>query len=165
MLVFNQKYYTMKLSSIHQVEEARKVIDSESVGGRKLWVLESPSPNNIISALDQVGDTLGGWISPHGTWVWNRFNASHGHIAKTIGIEPSKSIAFYIKPEEIVNGEVVDVNFETSEFSGSKSIDRLMTNSLIMGVMQILAKRKDALNNQETDDYADLLGSLGGSDS
>lgn len=157
----------MKLSKIHQIEEGRKIIDSESIGGRKVAVLENPSPQSVINELDRIQDTLGGWISKHGTWIWNRYSASHGHIANSMGIDPSGSIAFYIKPEvEKINGEVTvtDVTFEVSEFSGSKSFKALMSTKFISGIMKLLADRNERLNTNQDDDFSDLLGSLTASD-
>jgi len=155
--------------SQHQnIDEGKKIIDDEISPGRKLWVLEDPSASAVVNALDQVDDTLGGWISPIGSWVWNRFKASHEHVAKTMGIKASSSVAFYIKPEEKINGKIVDVTFETSEFSGRDDIDGLMTHPLIMNIMTILAKRKEEETKEpeysKKFDYDELLSSLHGTD-
>jgi len=157
----------MKLSNIyHQIDEGKRMVEIDGVGiKRKTWVLENPSHQSIVDAIDQVGETLGGWTGPQGTWVWDRFRIDHFSVAKAMGVDRTKMIPFYIKVEEKnPDGSAAEVNFETSEFSGVKSIDVLMSQPAIMGVMRILAKRKEELSREENDDFSDLLGSLNASD-
>lgn len=155
----------MKLSNVYKINEGRKIIDSETIGARKVAVLENPSPKSVVDELDRIQDTLGGWIYGKNVWIWNRYLASHYHIARTMGIEPENAIAFYIVPEkEKINGQLVvtDATFEVSEFSGSKSFKALMNSSYINGIMRILAERKR--NDEPEDDYSELLGSLNSRD-
>jgi hypothetical protein len=157
----------MKLSDIHKIDEVRKTVETGEIGlSRKTWVLENPSPQSIVAALDNLsGDTLGGWTGSQGTWVWDRFRTDHFHIAKLMGLDRTKAIPFYIKAEErSPDGTALEVNFETSEFSGVQSVDSLMAQPIINAVMRILAKRKEELRVEEPDDYSELLGSLGSSD-
>lgn len=157
----------MKLSNIyHQIDEGKRMVEIDGVGiKRKTWVLENPSHQSIVDAIDQVGETLGGWTGPQGTWVWDRFRIDHFSVAKAMGVDRTKMIPFYIKVEEKnPDGSAAEINFETSEFSGVKSIDVLMSQPAIMGVMRILAKRKEELSREENDDFSDLLGSLNASD-
>ncbi len=153
----------MKLYEIHQIEEGRKIIDDEYTPGKKLWVLENAGANTIVSALDQVKDSLGGWISPHGSWIWDRDRASHFYIATTMNIERPKSASFYIIPTEKNNNKVIEAVFSDSH-TGGVGEDILMESPLINAIVGILAKRKEELNHEEKDDFSDLLGSLSGAD-
>lgn len=97
----------MKLSLIC---ERRITIDGE-YGGDKISVHEDPSPIAVVGMLQRSPDLeYGGWISEHGIYIWNRYDASHEHIAKTFGIK-GNSIAFTII---VVNDNIY---FEPSEFS------------------------------------------------
>lgn len=155
---------TMKLIKIlHQIDEGRKIIDAE-YGFKKLTIAENPEAKSVVNELDKNDNILGGWISKYGSWVWQRDDASHDHIAKQIGIDPKEAIAFYIIPEKYDEGKVIDVLFEVSEFSGSKSFTSLMDTTLVNNIMNLLAKRKES--KAEADDFNvdDLVASLGGSD-
>ena len=157
----------MKLSDIHhKIDEGKRMVEIDGVGiKRKTWVFENPSHQSIVDAIDLVGETLGGWTGPQGTWVWDRFRIDHFSVAKAMGIDRTKMIPFYIKVEEKnPDGSAAEVNFETSEFSGVKSIDVLMSQQIIIGVMRILAKRKEESGVEVQDDYSDLIGSLSASD-
>jgi hypothetical protein len=166
----------MKLSNLYRLDEGRKTIDTGEIGlNRKTWVLENPSAQGIIDAIDQLnkwydgGDkkaTAAGWTGIQGTWVWDRSRIDHFSVADHFGIDKQVSIPFYIKVEEIgPNSITTDVTFEVSDFSGRKSFSSLMRQPIILGIMRLLAKRKAQLpSTADDDDYAELLGSLRGSD-
>ena len=155
----------MKLSKIlYHIDESRKLFDAE-YGFKKISVIENPGAIGVINELDKSTQILGGWISKNGSWIWRRDDASHNHIAKQVGIYPKESIAFYIKPEGYDNqGKVLDVNFEVSEFSGSKSFSALMKTTLINNIMKILSKRKDDREEYNDFNVDDLISSMNAKD-
>ena len=138
----------MKLSTICKINEGKRIIDIDEWGlNRKTWVLENPSAQSIVSALDEVESTLGGWTGPQGTWVWDRFRTNHAYVAKSIVIDTTTMIAFYIDITAKPYGSVTEVEFSMSEVGGIISVDKLMIQPIVNNILHVLSKRKDELNN------------------
>ena len=154
----------MKLQDIHLIEEGRQFIDGPF--HKKIMVLDDPSAVAVLALLNKVRDTLGGWSGPQGVQIWNRDEAEHALVAKAFGVNTKRSIGFYINPSEIdpKTKEVIDFEFDASEFSGVDDRDGLEETPLIRNMMRLVAKRKDAMQPEPEDDFSDLLNSLSGND-
>lgn len=155
----------MRLSTII---ENKIYLDSPLYGGKKVWVLDDPNPIAVIGALQRARYALGGWISKDGVVIWNRDDAEHAYIARMLKIDRKKSIAFYINQEEKVDGNLVDVSFDVSDFSGiNATLEQLMEYPLIASIIDIMARRKEELLGQSQDqpeDFSGLFDSMRGSD-
>lgn len=157
------------------ISEKRVSIYNELMPPKKIFMLEDPTPQAVINMAQKLPRLskacLGGWISDNDTWIWNRQDTSHDHVAKMFKINAKRSIAFYIYPVEYDrDGSIIDVNFEVSDFSSNATIEKLMGERLIIGIMSILASRKerplatDDVVDDIEDDFQELLNSLGGYD-
>lgn len=156
------------------VGEARIKVKSPSYNlERDITVLENPSPMAVLMALDRVnkkggGDTLAGWVTSDGVWIWEREDADHFHVAREARIKTGgNSFAIYIKPEEVVDGKVVEATFEISDFSSGSDTDykSLISNPFVTSIENALLERRNELSDTEQDDdFSDILNSLGGYD-
>lgn len=157
-----------------EVAEGRQMIDGPFM--KKVMVLTDPSAKAVVNLMDKVRDTLGGWISPEGTVVWHRDVADHMFIARAVGINPNKSIAFYFRDFVYDDGEgtthnndtapVIDATAIVSDFtSATITDDTLFQQPIIQGVMKLLEKRREELVEPENDDnWDELMSSLSDSD-
>lgn len=155
------------------VNEARIKVKSPFARFRFVTVLENPSPMAVLMALDRVNkggdDTLAGWITSDGIWIWEREDADHFHVAREARIKTGgEAIAMYIKPEDTVDDHVTEATFEISDFSSGPDSDfqSLMSHPFIESIRNALLERQSELGTeqQESDDFSDILNSLGGSD-
>src|SRR5690606_41876816 len=126
------------------------------------------SPKAVVSLMDKVRDTLGGWTGPEGTAVWHRDVADHMFIARAVGINHNKSIAFYFRDllYDDDTAQVIDVTAITSDFtSATITDDTLFQQPIIQGVMKLLEKRQEELDSSGSDgNWNDLVNSLSDSD-
>ncbi len=156
------------------VGEARIKIKSPSYNlGRDIAVLENPSPVAVLMALDRVnkkggGETLAGWLTADGVWIWEREDADHFYVAREARIKTGgDNFAIYIKPEETIDGHVVEATFEISDFSSGSETDyqSLLSNPFVTSIENALLERRSELGEvEQDDDFSDILNSLGGSD-